>query len=116
MAHSTATRRRILEIVTTDRTFERVEYRGHEVWMGKCLHCNGRLTVGLDGTPISRVTIEHIVPRAKGGVDDLSNLGLACARCNHQKGRSHDQRSDPRAAAVIERLLERRRARWRDPD
>jgi 5-methylcytosine-specific restriction endonuclease McrA len=107
--------RRILEIIATDATFEIVDARGQPVWQGQCLHCKGRLRIALDGRPISRVTIEHIVPRAHGGTDELDNLGLACARCNHEKGRRHDPRgpADPTAAAVIVRLLARRRARWR---
>jgi 5-methylcytosine-specific restriction endonuclease McrA len=58
------------------------------------------------------------VPRSAGGSDDLLNLGLACFRCNNQKGRRHDPRGlgDAKAAELIERLLARRRARWRDPD
>jgi 5-methylcytosine-specific restriction endonuclease McrA len=115
---SSTKRRRILDIVATDATFERTEYRGHEVWLGKCLHCNAHLVISLEGEPISRATIEHIVPQTHGGTNDLGNLGLACARCNQGKGSRHDQHfdRDPRVRALVERLLERRRARWRDPE
>ncbi len=109
--------RRVLQIVLTDSTFERVEHRGREGWLGKCIHCNGRLFVALDGTPVSRATIEHIRPRSDGGTDALENLALSCERCNHQKGRTHDKRAgqDPASRALIERLLEKRRQRWREP-
>jgi hypothetical protein len=30
--------------------------------------------------------IEHIIPRAKGGTDEVSNLWLACRSCNSFKG------------------------------
>jgi 5-methylcytosine-specific restriction endonuclease McrA len=112
-----ATRKRILGIVATDSTFARADYGEREVWLGKCLHCGGRLAVELDGEPVSRATIEHIVPRSHGGTDDLENLGLACARCNFQKGVRHDVRrpGDPKLAELIERLRARRRQRWRDP-
>jgi hypothetical protein len=55
--------------------------------------------------------------RTHGGSDDLLNLGLACARCNMQKGYRPDvrDRRDARAREVIETLLERRRRRWREP-
>jgi 5-methylcytosine-specific restriction endonuclease McrA len=114
---STAKRRRILGIIATDRTFERTEHRGREAWLGKCLHCNGHLLVGLDGEPISRATIEHIVPQTAGGTDVLTNLALACARCNQGKSR-HDVKyhRDARARELVERLMARRRERWRDPD
>jgi 5-methylcytosine-specific restriction endonuclease McrA len=114
---STAKRRRILGIIATDTTFERGEHSGREAWVGKCLHCNAHLWVALDGEPISRATIEHILPQTAGGTDALTNLGLACARCNQGKSR-HDvkYRRDARARELVERLLARRRERWREPD
>jgi len=110
--------RTVLNIVRTDDTFERVEHRGREVWLGKCLHCNGHLLVSLDGAPISRATVEHIIPRAHGGTDAPENLALACARCNHQKGRRHDVHydTDPRVRELVEKLLEKRKRRWREPE
>jgi 5-methylcytosine-specific restriction endonuclease McrA len=109
-------RQRILAIVRTDSTFEESEWRGQPVWIGKCLHCGSHLIIAKDGEPLSRATIEHIVPRTHGGTDDLENLALACARCNMQKGVRHDTRpaSDPRAREIVERLLAVRRSRWRD--
>jgi len=114
----TATRKVILGIVATDKTFEKLEVRGSEVWRGKCIHCNSHLTVGADGDPISRATVEHILPRHHGGTDEARNLALACARCNHQKGARLDQRrrGDPTLEAVIATLQGRRLARWREPD
>jgi 5-methylcytosine-specific restriction endonuclease McrA len=29
---------------------------------------------------------EHIIPRAKGGENELDNLAIACPRCNSHKG------------------------------
>lgn len=115
---SRAKRRTILDIIATDSTFERTEFRGREVWLGKCLHCNTNLSVALDGEPISRATIEHIVPQAHGGTDALENLGLACARCNQGKGKRHDvhYHRDARAQELVQRLLARRRERWREPE
>lgn len=111
-------RRTILAIVASDSTFERVTWQGREAWEGRCIHCRRRLLIGKDGEPIGPATIEHIVPRGQGGSDELDNLALACARCNHQKGyRLDDRRSDdPVLRRVVETLRERRRARWRDPD
>lgn len=31
-------------------------------------------------------TIDHVVPRAKGGLDDPSNYVVACLPCNQRKG------------------------------
>lgn len=33
-----------------------------------------------------RGTIDHIVPKSRGGTDDLENLQLAHAACNQRKG------------------------------
>ncbi len=118
MGSRSATRKAILGIVATDSTFEKLEVRGSAVWRGKCIHCNAHLTVAADGEPISRATIEHILPRTHGGTGEPRNLALACARCNHQKGARLDgrRRGDPTLEAVLTTLQLRRLARWRDPD
>ena len=35
-----------------------------------------------------KITKDHIVPRAQGGVDDEFNIVLACRGCNQEKGAS----------------------------
>ena len=41
---------------------------------------------------IYRLTLDHVVPRSRGGVNAKSNLVLACEPCNHAKGsRSYDE-------------------------
>ncbi len=110
-------RAQMLWLAATDRTFERAEMRGVEVLAGKCIHCNCLVCVGLDGEPLMRATIEHIVPRTHGGADALENLAIACGRCNGAKGIRHDPQpwGDPKLMAMIERLQERKRKRLRDP-
>lgn len=76
----------ILEIVAGDRTFKAVEGG----FQGKCIHCNTRLSVTEDGDLVGKTTVEHIVPRTHGGTNTVDNLALACAPCNHEKGRRHD--------------------------
>ena len=92
----------------------------------RCLHCRAHLTVAEDGEPLGATTLEHIVARSwfghraaadltagLTGPDDPRNLALACARCNQQKGRSHDAAGpgDPRARQIVAALLARRQAR-----
>ncbi len=48
-----------------------------EKWGRKCTYC------GKEDIPLQ---IEHIVPRAKGGTNRVSNLCLACEKCNQAKG------------------------------
>ncbi len=45
-------------------------------------HCAGCRTL----FPFRNMTIDHIVPRARGGTDHLDNLQLLCNACNSLKG------------------------------
>lgn len=60
----------------------------------KCHYCNKKnLKEEVDESSgkreLSRLaTIDHIVPRSKGGTDDESNLVVACFTCNQRKGDS----------------------------
>ncbi|MBI5495154.1 MAG: HNH endonuclease [Deltaproteobacteria bacterium] len=95
-----------------------MELQGRPVWVGRCIHCNSRLVLESDGKPVGSVTVEHLVPQHAGGTDDPLNLALACARCNHLKGvrQDRDFGRDPAVDAMVERLLRKRRARWRDAE
>ena len=44
--------------------------------------CNGCLT----WFPFRNMTIDHVVPRSRGGSDHISNLQLLCGACNSTKG------------------------------
>ena len=46
---------------------------------GKCAGCKILF-------PFPNLTIDHVVPRARGGTDHLENLQLLCAACNSIKG------------------------------
>lgn len=47
-------------------------------WNRKCAYC--------DTSNVTRFTIDHVVPRARGGSNSVSNLVLACMSCNMIKG------------------------------
>lgn len=49
-----------------------------EKWGRKCMYCQ------VENRPLQ---IEHIVARANGGSNRVSNLGLACEPCNLRKGK-----------------------------
>jgi len=110
-------RRLLLRVASTDRTFEVREHAGERVLEGKCIHCQKKLVLAMDGAPQNGATLEHIVPKNHGGTDALENLAIACARCNAEKGLRHDhkRRDDPKLQEVIERLQNRRRERLREP-
>lgn len=43
-----------------------------------------------DGRPAT--TVDHVVPKVKGGTDDMSNLVAACSECNTTKGAKTETR------------------------
>lgn len=50
----------------------------------RCCICDCLLVLGT-GQERS-ISIDHKVPRCRGGSDHPSNLQLTCAQCNHAKG------------------------------
>ena len=54
--------------------------------------------------------VEHLVPRARGGSDDLANLALACRNCNGSKLARLVLR-DPATGAQV-RIFNPRTDRW----
>lgn len=45
-------------------------------------HCNGcRIAF-----PFRNFTVDHVIPRSRGGTDHTDNLQLLCGACNSQKG------------------------------
>lgn len=36
--------------------------------------------------PLNKATVEHLVPRSRGGTSDPANIVYACKFCNNQKG------------------------------
>ena len=40
------------------------------------------------------LTIDHVVPRSRGGADTWENLVTACHRCNHRKGNRTPREAD----------------------
>ena len=47
-----------------------------------CVYCHGIFPPAYDGRGL---TLEHIVPRSKGGTHAPENLVTACARCNYAR-------------------------------
>ena len=56
--------------------------------------------------------VDHIISRKHGGLTELSNLALSCARCNRAKGSDVGSVSDSTGAVI--RLFNPRTDRWED--
>lgn len=76
-----------------------------EKWGRSCAYC------GREGQPLE---VEHIVPRSRGGSNRVSNLTLACVRCNQRKGNAPVEHFLRRKPDVLRRVLSRAKAPLRD--
>ncbi|WP_429216421.1 HNH endonuclease [Kitasatospora sp. MAP12-9] len=47
-------------------------------------YCNG-YQVDIHYVDTTQLTVDHIVPKARGGTDDRSNLQVLCRACNSRK-------------------------------
>ncbi|MCX6031673.1 MAG: HNH endonuclease [Chloroflexi bacterium] len=70
-----------------EQVFARAEHR--------CEYCHtSRRVIGMP------LVVDHVVPKALGGSDDLDNLCAACYRCNEYKGtRTHA--ADPASGEYV---------------
>src|SRR5690242_12156599 len=59
---------------------------------------------------MARLEIEHIIPVARGGTNDESNLWLSCPLCNRAKG-DRSSATDPETVAEVP-LFNPRTLRW----
>ena len=70
---------RLVQYVRVPRAIQRKISRralfARDGW--KCVYC---------GTASGRLTLDHVVPRSRGGDSAWENVVTACAPCNHRKG------------------------------
>jgi 5-methylcytosine-specific restriction endonuclease McrA len=83
------------------------EVRGYllEKWERKCAYCSKQ------NIPLQ---VEHIVARANGGTDRISNLTLACEPCNTAKGTQDIRDFLQKKPEVLKRILAQARAPLKD--
>ena len=74
---------------------------------GCCEYCRSQERFSADS-----FSVEHVVPRAAGGVGDPSNLALSCQGCNNRKYTSTEGVDLVTGDTV--RLFHPRRDRWAD--
>jgi 5-methylcytosine-specific restriction endonuclease McrA len=83
--------------------YQQGELQGYEVreyllnkWDRKCAYC------GAENVPLQ---VEHIHPRAKGGSNRISNLCLACEKCNLKKGTQSIEQFLVKKPDLLKRIL-----------
>jgi len=76
-----------------------------EKWGRKCAYC------GKENIPLQ---IEHIAPRAKGGSNRISNLCLACEKCNLAKGTKSREEFLKKKPDLLKRILAQAKSPLKD--
>src|SRR5262249_55182275 len=74
-----------LSIILRDRLAEQQNWR--------CCYCGVRMVGSNRVTGRSdpdAPTFEHILPRCRGGTDEIDNLAIACWQCNADRGDRED--------------------------
>ncbi len=92
--------------------YQQGELQGYEVreyllekWERKCSYCDVKDV---------RLQIEHIVPKAKGGSNRISNLCLACEKCNLKKGIQDIEKFLAKKPEVLKRIKEQAKRPLKD--
>jgi 5-methylcytosine-specific restriction endonuclease McrA len=54
----------------------------------RCIYCGVQPGEVMNGHILGKsdMTVDHIIPKSKGGKDTWTNTACACPRCNHRKG------------------------------
>lgn len=68
---------------------------------GVCDYCHKRVSRSVKLSHRRRATLDHVVPKAKGGANIIENFVISCRPCNDRKG----QLSPERFRQVLKRLL-----------
>ncbi|HLO51914.1 MAG TPA: RNA-guided endonuclease IscB, partial [Kamptonema sp.] len=76
-----------------------------EKWDRKCAYC------GIENVPLQ---VEHIHPKAKGGSNRVSNLCLACEKCNAKKGTQSIEKFLAKKTEVLKRILSQAKRSLKD--
>ena len=83
--------------------YQQGELLGYEVreyllekWGRKCVYC------GVENVPLQ---VEHIHPQAKGGTNRISNLCIACEKCNQKKGTKSIEHFLAKKPDILQKIL-----------
>jgi len=82
--HKVASAHEILTPPVGGKRLVKLAYR--DGW--ECAYCGKETCVAGKNGP--KATVDHVVPKSKGGLDALSNCVVACDDCNKAKGDQED--------------------------
>lgn len=75
-----------------------------------CRYCHKVLSDNPYAIDSLRPTLDHVVPRSRGGTNDITNLMTACRECNEAKGSEtapvHRQKSGATRLAEMKRWFQ----------
>lgn len=71
----------------------------------QCVYC---------GAVDTRLEIEHLIPRSKGGSNRVSNLAIACHKCNQKKGAKDIKDFLSKKKELLNKILKRVKAPLKD--
>ena len=96
----------------TGTEYQQGELAGYEIreyllnkWNRQCAYC------GVTNTPLE---VGHIQPQSKGGSDRVSNLTLACTKCNLAKGNQDVNDFCSGKPFLLERILSQAKSPLKD--
>jgi CRISPR/Cas system Type II protein with McrA/HNH and RuvC-like nuclease domain len=71
----------LVNLIVLTPKLARKKFRQHifEAWNWRCAYCNRQLTQ-------DSATIDHILPKHKGGQNVRNNMMCSCSNCNKSKG------------------------------
>lgn len=92
--------------------YQQGELAGYEVreyllekFNRQCVYC---------GAVDTRLEIEHLIPRSKGGTNRVSNLAIACHKCNQKKGAKDIKDFLSKKKELLNKILKRVKAPLKD--
>lgn len=92
--------------------YQQGELAGYEVreyllekFNRQCVYC---------GAVDTRLEIEHLIPRSKGGSNRVSNLAIACHKCNQKKGAKDIKDFLSKKKELLNKILKRVKAPLKD--